>query len=337
MRRIVITGALTVALAVAAGVAFAEGLPKLVVANKIIDLGTVPEGTLKTVEFELVNEGDALLEIRSVRPTCGCTVAEFDKEIKPGGQGKVKVTLDTAGFKGGISKSVMVMSNDIENPIMALALKADVRPYIEILPRQLVRFNVLQLEGATEKIVVTGTERSGDFKITGVKSDSDDLTLEYRRLDEAERIEGKFPTQYEVSIGLKKDAAIGPINSVVTVKTNAPEAKELQIKVFGVVRALLKVTPADIQFGAVEARLAPGRNLIVVNNRADSTINVTSASIDDPAFTAEILPIEEGVRYQVTVNVARDAAAGLKDATLVLKTSDADFPELRIPVRAQVR
>ncbi len=337
MRRFTRTYALTGALLVAAGTVFAEALPKLVVEDKIVDLGTVPEGAVKTAEFTLENQGEGTLEIRSVRPTCGCAVADFPKEVAPGGKGTVKVSLDTAGFKGGISKSVMVMSNDVENPIMTLALKADVRPYIEILPRPLVRFNVLQREDATEKVVVAGTDRSGDFKITGVKSDSDDLEISYRRLEEAERIEDKFPTQYEVAIRLKKDAKVGPVNSVVTVKTNAPDAKTVEIKVFGVIRALLKVTPANIQFGAIEARHEPSRNVIIVNNRPESTVTITAASIDDPAFTTEILPIEEGVRYQVIVGMARDAVTGLKDTTLVLKTTDSDFPELRIPVRAQVR
>ena len=33
---------------------------------------------MKTVVFELENQGEGTLEIRAVRPTCGCTVAEFD-------------------------------------------------------------------------------------------------------------------------------------------------------------------------------------------------------------------------------------------------------------------
>ena len=198
MSRFFRTGILAGALALAAGAAYAEALPKLVVVNKIVDLGTLPEGAVRTVEFELTNEGEATLQIHSVRPTCGCTVAEYDKEIVPGGKGTVKATLDTAGFKGGISKTVMVMSNDIENPITTLVLKADVRPYIETLPRPLVRFNVLQREAATEKVVVVGTDRSGDFSIKGVEAESDDLEVSFRKLGEGERIEDKYPTQYEV-------------------------------------------------------------------------------------------------------------------------------------------
>ena len=109
------------------------------------------------------------------------------------------------------------------------------------------------------------------------------------------------------------------------------------IKVFGVLRALLRVTPPELQFGAVESVQAPVRNLIVVNNRQQTKVEITEALINDPAFTTEIVPIDEGKRYQITVGINRDASAGIKDATLVLKTTDPDFPELTIPVRASLR
>ena len=58
---------------------------------------------------------------------------------------------------------------------------------------------------------------------------------------------------------------------------------------------------------------------------------------DDPAFETKILALEEGKRYQITVTVKRDATPGIKDSTLVLTTTDPEFKELRVPVRASVR
>lgn len=320
-----------------ASLVMAQGSPKLVVDEKVIDLGEVSQGVVKDVEFELRNEGASLLTVKSVRPTCGCTVAEFDQEIPADGTGKIRAKLDTAGFKGAISKSILVMTDDPEIPTMTLAIKAVVQPFIDVLPRSLVRFNALQKEKAEQKVVLVGTERSGAFTVTGVESESDALEVSYRALGEGERIEGKSDTQYEVTIRLADDAPVGPISSVVTVKTSAAEAKEVEIKVFGVLRALLRVTPPELQFGAVESVQVPVRNLIVVNNRQGTKVEITEASINDPAFTAEIVPVEVGERYQITVGVKGDASAGIKDATLVLKTTDPDFPELTIPVRASLR
>jgi len=337
MRNLGKTLMLGVVMAAMASLVMAQGSPRLVIEEKIFDLGEVPQGVVKDVVFELRNEGTGVLTVKSVRPTCGCTVAEYDKEIPVDGTGKVRAKLDTAGFKGAISKSILVMTDDPGNPTVTLAIKAVVQPFIDVLPRSLVRFNALQKEKAEQKVVLVGTERSGAFTVTGVESESDALEVSYRALGEGERIEGKSDTQYEVTIRLAEDAPVGPISSVVKVKTSAAEAKEVEIKVFGVLRALLRVTPPELQFGAVESVQAPVRNLIVVNNRQGTKVEITDALINDPAFTTEIVAVEAGKRYQITVAVKSDASAGIKDATLVLKTTDPDSPELTIPVRASLR
>ncbi|RLE22854.1 MAG: hypothetical protein DRJ65_13005, partial [Acidobacteria bacterium] len=169
----------------------AQGGPKLVVEEKVIDLGEVPQGVVKDVKFDLRNEGSGPLTVKSVRPTCGCTVAEYDKEIPAGGTGSVRAKLDTTGFKGAISKSVLVMTDDLSAPIVTLAIKAIVKPYIDVMPRALVRFNALQKEKAEQKVVVVGTERSGAFTVTGVESESDAFEVSYRALGDGEKIEGR--------------------------------------------------------------------------------------------------------------------------------------------------
>ena len=69
--------------------------PKLDVPEKIKDFGNVPQGEVIHATFKLVNEGSAKLVVKAVRPTCGCTVAEYDKEVAPGRAGLVKAKVDT--------------------------------------------------------------------------------------------------------------------------------------------------------------------------------------------------------------------------------------------------
>ena len=98
-----------------AATAFAEG-PNMVVLEKVKDVGTVAQGEVVDVNFEIANEGTEVLQVKAVRPTCGCTVASFDKEIAAGGTGAIKAKLDTKDFSGPISKSILIMTNDPRNP-----------------------------------------------------------------------------------------------------------------------------------------------------------------------------------------------------------------------------
>lgn len=316
----------------------AAGAPKLVVEQSIVDAGTVPQGKVLDIDFKLANEGTAPLDVISVRPTCGCTVADYDKQIAPGATGSVKAHLDTADFAGAISKSILLRTNDPDNPAMTLVIKTEVKPYVEVLPRKLIRFNAVQKDPVVEKVVVVGGDDAPDFKVTGVDSSEDYLKATVRPLQGDERISGKDPHQFEVAMSVAPDAPVGPVSGELVVHTNHPKAGDIPIKVYGVVRALVHVTPPQIQFGSVESKLRPGRNVIVVNNRpGNDTLEVTKVAVDDPAFVANASTIEEGKRYQVSVTVKEDAEAGPRDATLTISTNDPDYPTIAVPVRASLR
>jgi hypothetical protein len=162
--------------------------PVINIVEKIKDFGTVAKGEKVHATFEVRNVGKAPLEITQVRPTCGCTVANFDRTIPPGGTGKIAADVDTTGFSGPISKAVLVFSNDPATPQVNLVIKADVRAFIEVLPRPLVIFrNVLQGEPASEKLVLASADGS-NFKIESAEASGGTYQLTYRELPEKERI-----------------------------------------------------------------------------------------------------------------------------------------------------
>lgn len=79
-----------------------------------IDLGKIEQGKPVTVEFELTNPSMVPLIINSVRPSCGCTAADYPKEpIAPGKSGIVKITYNAAS-SGAFTKSISVTTNASE-------------------------------------------------------------------------------------------------------------------------------------------------------------------------------------------------------------------------------
>ena len=56
-----------------------------------IEVGQIPQGTPKTIEFEFKNTSDKSVIITNVKPACGCTTSDYSKEpIAPGKSGFVK-------------------------------------------------------------------------------------------------------------------------------------------------------------------------------------------------------------------------------------------------------
>jgi hypothetical protein len=99
-----------------------DGAVKVAVAGGIvwksesIDVGQIPQGTPKTIEYEFKNNTDKAVLITNVKPACGCTAADYTKEpIAPGKTGYVKATYNAAAV-GAFTKSVTVTTNAEETP-----------------------------------------------------------------------------------------------------------------------------------------------------------------------------------------------------------------------------
>lgn len=75
------------------------------------DFGKVPQGTPVTTVFTFTNVGNDPLILTEVRPTCGCTIADYTKTpVKKGATGKITITYNAA-VAAPFSKTIVVTSN----------------------------------------------------------------------------------------------------------------------------------------------------------------------------------------------------------------------------------
>jgi len=75
------------------------------------DFGKVPQGTPVTTEFVYTNIGEEPLILTEVKPTCGCTIADYTKTpVKKGDKGTIKITYNAA-VAAPFNKTIIVTSN----------------------------------------------------------------------------------------------------------------------------------------------------------------------------------------------------------------------------------
>ena len=96
--------------------------------DSLKDFGTVAKGAKVNIDYQFENTGDKPLFITSVRPTCGCTVADYTKTaVLPGEKGSVTAEFDSNhGAVGNIRKSIIVSSNTKNNTNFVLAFTGTV-------------------------------------------------------------------------------------------------------------------------------------------------------------------------------------------------------------------
>lgn len=84
--------------------------------SETLEVGNIPQGTPKTIEFEFKNTGKTDIIITNVKAACGCTATDYTKTpIKPGQNATVKATYNAAS-KGAFTKTVTVSTNAEDTP-----------------------------------------------------------------------------------------------------------------------------------------------------------------------------------------------------------------------------
>lgn len=313
-----------------------KAVPHVALDSAIGDLGEVVKGESATHSFVIRNDGSAPLEISDVRPACGCTVANYDDVIPPGGSGTITATLDTTTVRGGASKSISVFTNDPENPQLQLTLMVKVVDYLLFNPG-FVRFIKGHGYGMGE---VEQFFYSPDFeglKVEKVVSPFPYLDVTVREASDKERRSeaGEGP-QYIFTLKMKyDDAPVGPLNGEVEVYTNHPRQEIGRLPVSGFVRPRLAVTPPVVDFGEIE--LAEGNQArFLVNNFSPDLIEVTRVEQTLPGAKTSIATIEEGRRYHVELVLPTDLPKGPFSTQLKIYTTSKSQPMVVVPVSGTI-
>lgn len=89
------------------------------------DFGKVPQGKPVTTDFVYTNIGVEPLILTEVKPTCGCTIADYTKTpVKKGEKGSIKITYNAA-VEAPFNKTIVVTSNS-KTPTKYLVIVGEV-------------------------------------------------------------------------------------------------------------------------------------------------------------------------------------------------------------------
>ena len=129
--------------------------PVVNVSQLSYDFGTVLQGETVHHRFAFSNTGDASLQVEKISSSCGCTAALASaKTLAPGESGEIQASFDSARFRGEVSKTVYLYTNDPVRPMVQLQLKGVVREEIALEP-QLVNFGtVVPKKTVTTKVTL---------------------------------------------------------------------------------------------------------------------------------------------------------------------------------------
>lgn len=118
----------------------AQAQPRVDIPVTVHDFGQVREDMALGYSFVIKNVGDRDLKILEVDPDCACTVADYDRIIPPGSEGKVHLELKPFSVVHSFKKKTYIRFNDPDRTSVNLVLQGEAQKSIEIIPSHIVRF-----------------------------------------------------------------------------------------------------------------------------------------------------------------------------------------------------
>jgi hypothetical protein len=268
-------------------------------------------------------------------------VTEFDKVIRPGGVGKVTASLDTSHYKGLVTKSVQVKSNEPDAPPVVLLLKAEIVSLIEIAPTDTPVLRATVTDAKPVELTLSATDGK-PFDVLAVKADPS-VAVTIRIAPGTPAVVHKVRrgqtqpvaaggSRYLLTIVPTENAPVGQSAANVAVTTNRRRAETLSIRPALFVTGLVEVVPPQLF-------VKPGPDVPVLHakiTKPGGGLQILGVESGDAEFTATTTAIEEGREYDLAVTYAGKPGRGPINSRLTVRTNEPRQGTIVIPLMGRL-
>jgi len=196
-------------------------------AKTTYDFGKPLEGEKTKAVFQFKNTGDTDLEITNVHAGCGCTQAKAtETKVAPSKSAAIEAVFNTAGYKGRVSKSVTVTTNDSAHSTVVLTITGEVILIAKLTPPTFI-IGELKPGASAETEVVIKPELGQKFKILRVDGGSKMLSVP--KFDASPGADGTYRMKIKVTAG----NAPGRIQEQLNIVTDLPGNSAIRFTAYG--------------------------------------------------------------------------------------------------------
>lgn len=296
-----------------------EPAPRVHCAEPVFDFGRKMDSARPRHEFLIENRGDLTLQLGKIYSGCGCTTERISsRSIRPGKSATIAVVVDLSGRRGEFDKEIRLETNDPDCPALALKLRGQVIPSIDIDPRHIFFRRILREETASE---VCNISFNADARnIERVESEVEFLRAELEEIEPGRR--------YRVTV-----STVPPLD---------PSRRKADVRVIGESGKLLFNIPVWLQI--VDAvQIAPAELLVYGDEapRATRHLILRRGSVEDFEVLGVDLPAagmeaetfrlgNYGYRIRIGGVPAEEAVEG---KVIVIRTDAEGFERIEVPIR----
>ena len=299
------------------------------------NFGNVVKGAVIEHPFVLRNDGNQPLRITGVQLSPPMQLARMPAVIPPKGNATLKLSLDTSNLEGAYAGDLVVMVVDSDAPARKFSMVGRIRPAIEVLPRPAFFLSTLK-----------GVAKSGTLEIINHQTAPLELKLRprppSRHLIKIETVSpGK---RLRLTLTVPAGTPAGRVSERLEFQTSSAVQPILYVGANSIVRERVHTFPETVDFGTLAMRelkssktAAAGTTQTLMIYQTGGSKFYVKARSNLPGIEVATETGAKGDRAQVTLSLlASRLKPGPIRGTLTLRTNDARFPELSVPITGEI-
>jgi hypothetical protein len=299
--------------------------PRIEFETPVFNFGKVSSGEVVRHDFVFTNVGDATLEIKDVRPGCGCTTAgSWDKRVEPGKTGTIPLQLNSANFGGAVTKSATVTCNDPGKPLVVLQITGTVWKPIEVTPPTAV-FNVSdESQTNVTKVVRIVNNLEEPLKLSDPKCTNPAFRAELKTVQPDK--------EFELHITAVPPFTGTSVGAPVTLKTSSEKMPTISVTAYLVVQPAVAVMPNQIVLPAEPLAKAMSPAVTIRSNGTNSLV-LSEASANIPEAEVRLEETQPGRLFNLVVSFpAGFQIQSDQKVEVSVKSNHPKFPLIKVPV-----
>jgi hypothetical protein len=298
----------------------ATSSPSLLFDQPAYNFGRIQKGQKVVHTFTFTNTGNEKLVISHVQPTCSCTVAiTSSDELLPGATGTIKVTFDSSGYLGPVTKTITVTDNDPAKPVVELTLTGEVVTDFMITKTALFFGSIKK--GQTQQQSVDIFIYNPSVKITDVTA-----TKPYIKVSTV----SQSISQETIGVAVLPDAGFGPLSADILIFSTSKEQPVLQIPVIGNIVGDILLNPDPVNFGVVKATSGQTKKDVYLYTRPQREFSITKITVQPDIVHVNTIKQNQG-SYKLELTLKPSKTMGNIHGNITVRTTMKTMPVIIIP------
>lgn len=288
--------------------------------------GKVKAGADIIHDFWFTNPGTELVKITAVRPSCGCTTTgSWDKEVPPGGSGRIPIKVSTRGFSGKIAKVVTVNTSVPSAMTVQLKVEGEVWQPLQVTPASLSfgRLKEDEMDKPKQGEVQFHNNTKVPVTISSISTANDRF--------KAELVEGPSVQPGRVAkikVTMTPPYTPGSMAAQVQIKTDSPDAPEMTFITTAFIPQPVSVLPTRIQIPA--DLTGPRQFMARIECARKEQVKVLGVKCSDDRIRTTLEGPNTDKSYNLQIEVPAKWAASASITTVTVDTDEPTAKTLTI-------